>query len=110
MAMATIYVKDTNEEPEPTSQAGEYVVLGGAFGVFYVTRMEGARVAECLARWFRPRWIEFEDTTGSLVRVRSRDVNEIYDLSPRIRDKVRAFRRAHWLEDNASRRSWEEDN
>jgi hypothetical protein len=95
-------------EEEPERQAGEYVVVGGCFGTYMMSRSEGARIADLLARWWTPRWVEFEDTSGSIVRVRSRDINEMYDLAPGIRHAMRVIRRALEREDDADRRTWDD--
>jgi hypothetical protein len=94
---------------EPDRQAGEYVVIGGAFGTYLLCRMEGARVADLLARWWPPRWIEFEDNSGSIVRLRSREIKEMYDLAPGIRHTMRVIGWAHERENDADCRPWGDD-
>ena len=108
--MVRFRIERGEKQREPARGAGEYVVIGGTFGTFHASRAEGARVARLLGRWWPPRWIGFEDTSGSIVRVRSRDVNEMYDLGPGIRHAVRAIRRAHVREDAEDRCTWDDEH
>jgi hypothetical protein len=81
-------------EREPTKrwQASEdFVYLWGEFGCVKVSHVVGAWVARVTTRPVRPRWLEFVDKSGALVRVRSRHVWLIRDSS----NDVRARSRTH---------------
>lgn len=63
----------------------EFVVVRTSHGSYYLSRREGARVAAVLARWWTPRWIEFTDLDGALVRLRTQNVQLVFDSSPSMR-------------------------
>lgn len=71
----------------------EFVVLRTSHGSYYLSRREGARVAAVLERWWTPRWIEFTDLDGALVRLRPRNILLVFDSSPcmRARETVRNY-------------------
>jgi hypothetical protein len=84
-------------EREPTRSwriSDEWVVVRGDFGWFRVSRAVGAWIADVTSRRARPRWIEFIDITGALIRIRTRDVRELYDSSSRVRARGRAHDKA----------------
>ena len=72
----------------------EYVMVHGEFGYYRVSRQTAAWIVAQLDRRFRPRWITFEDLFNALVRVRTKDVECLYDSSPSIRARRRVFDRA----------------
>lgn len=49
---------------------------------FALSRAEGARVIARLDRWWSPRWLDFTDLHGSLVRIRTSEIVEIFDTGP----------------------------
>jgi len=71
----------------------EFVVVRTSHGSYYLSRREGARIAAVVGRWFTPRWIEFTDLDGALVRLRPRNVQLVFDSSPsmRYRETARSF-------------------
>ena len=84
-------------EREPTRSwriSDEWVVVWGDFGSFRVSRAVGSWIADVTSRRTRPRWIEFVDIVGSLIRMRTRDVRGLYDSSTRVRARSRAHDRA----------------
>jgi hypothetical protein len=107
--MANKRMQNSARAEDAGRQAGEYVVIAGEFGRYFLSRREGARVADVVTRWWTPRWLEFEDLSGSIVRVRSRDVNDIFDMGPEIRRAMRAFGRAHEREERADCHPWDDE-
>lgn len=75
--------------PPPHELPVEYVVVRTTHCRFSVTRLEAARIVALLERWWVPRWIEFTDVQGTLVRVRAGAIVELFDSSP-------AMRMAEW--------------
>ncbi len=68
----------------------EFVVVRTNHGSYYLSRREGARVAAVIGRWWTPRWIEFTDLDGALVRLRPQNVQLVFDSSPSMRFKETA--------------------
>ncbi|MFN8583190.1 MAG: hypothetical protein U0163_19710 [Gemmatimonadaceae bacterium] len=81
----------------------EFVIVYGECGYYRVSRRTAARIAAQLDKRLRPRWITFEDICNALVRVRTRDVQGLYDSSPAIRDRARRMARALEKEENDSK-------
>lgn len=78
--------KQTMRMPNQPGRADlEFVVVRTSHGSYYLSRQEGARVAASLGRWWTPRWIEFTDSDGSLVRLRPQNVLLVFDSSPAMR-------------------------
>jgi hypothetical protein len=75
----------------PNARHPEFVVVRTTHGIYHVSRFEGARIADTLARWWVPRWIEFTDLHESIVRIRSCNVLVVFDTSHRIRFSERAL-------------------
>lgn len=91
-------------EREPTRSwrtTQEFVVVWGEFGSLRVSRSVGAWIADVTTRRWRPRWIEFVDNVGSLIRLQTRQVRGIHDSTPRQRARFRAASRALEQEDEA---------
>jgi hypothetical protein len=79
-------------EREPTRSwrtTGEFVVVWGDFGSLRVSRSVGAWIADMTGRRVRPRWLEFVDSVGSLIRLQTTQILGIYDSTPRQRLRQR---------------------
>jgi hypothetical protein len=98
------------EEPAGESPGGDYFVVSGEFGFFFVDAGTAARVERELDRRKRPRWLVVTDLTGSRVRVRTRDVRSVCESTAAQRARDRALHRARRLEEKADRRPWEEED
>lgn len=103
-------LKEYLEEPEEERLFGDFWVVYGESGMFYVSAETAWEVARRLERWWPPRWITFVDLAGSRVRLRDRDVQAIYESTELHRTRERSFHRARRLEEKADRRPWEEDD
>jgi len=68
-------------EPPPPN-AMEFVVVRTNSYRFHLTRAEGARLVDRLDRWWTPRWVAFVDLHGSLVRLRTSAIREVFDTGP----------------------------
>lgn len=60
----------------------EFVVVRTENCRFQLTRAEGACLIARLDRWWTPRWVTFTDLHGSLVRLRTSAIREIFDTGP----------------------------
>jgi hypothetical protein len=82
---------------EPTRQwraTGEFVIVWGEFGAVRVSRTVGAWIADQTSKRWPPRWLEFVDLAGSLIRLQPREVDGMHDSSPRVRARMKAHRDA----------------
>lgn len=89
-------------EREPTRAwraSAEFVVVWGEFGTLRVSREVGAWIADVTGRRLRPRWIEFVDSVGSLIRLQTVEIQGLYDSTPRQRARQRAHLAALEIED-----------
>jgi hypothetical protein len=98
------------EEPEAELPQGDYWVIYGDAGMFYVSPETACRVAARLDGWWAPRWVTFADVAGSRVRLRCSDVVAIYESTELQRTRERAFHRARRLEEKSDRRPWEDED
>ncbi len=94
------------EEP-PEESSGDFFVVAGEFGYISVTNEMAARIDAQLARWLVPRWIIFNDRSGSRVRVRSRHIRSIIESTAAQRAADRRYDRARQREEQEDRRPWE---
>ena len=83
----------------------EFFVVTGEFGRVFVTREVARHLRTRLDKWFPPRWLEFRTYIGSLVRVRSAQVESIVQSTFAQREKGRRFTKALDQEEN----KWEAD-
>ena len=102
-------LKEYLEDGAPEPPAGEYFVITGDCGSYYVSRETATRVARDLDRLWVPRWLSFTDIVGSRIRVLSRRVDAIFESTAEQRTAERSFHRARKLEEKADRRPWEDD-
>lgn len=103
-------LKEYLEEPEESVPYGDFWVIYGEAGIFYVTAQVAGEVARRLERWWTPRWITFVDVAGAPVRLRGREIQAIYESTQLQRSRERSFHRARRLEEKADRRPWEDDD
>jgi hypothetical protein len=92
---------------EPPEEYGDFFVIAGEFGAACVTAETARSVKAVLARPFEPRWTEFRDLAGSLVRVRTRLIRAITESTAAQRAADRRFDRARQLEQQDNRPPWE---
>ncbi|HNV77095.1 MAG TPA: hypothetical protein PLX31_15940 [Gemmatimonadaceae bacterium] len=92
----------TTSRNAPRSGAMEFVVVRTDNCRFMLTRAEGARLTARLDQWWAPRWVEFVDLHGSLVRLRTRAILEIFDSGPVSRLSESALALALFREDRAN--------
>ncbi|MEP7384675.1 MAG: hypothetical protein ABI910_23595 [Gemmatimonadota bacterium] len=76
------YENSTMDCGAPMPNRMEFVVVRTNSCRFSLTRIEGARLVERLDRWWTPRWVTFVDLHGSLVRLRTSAIREIFDTGP----------------------------
>jgi hypothetical protein len=103
-------LKELREEPEEERGQGDFWVVYGEAGMFYVSAETAREVARRLERWWVPRWVTFVDIAGSRVRIRGRDVQAVYESTELQRTRERSFHRARRLEEKADHRPWEDDD
>jgi hypothetical protein len=97
-------------EPEERRPGGDYFVVSGLFGTFYVTADTARAVERSLDRVLAPRWLVFRDLSGSRIRVLRRQVQGVYESTAAQRRTDREFYRslAEESESDADTRPWEE--
>ncbi|HKG91952.1 MAG TPA: hypothetical protein VKA84_08685 [Gemmatimonadaceae bacterium] len=98
-----------NEPPEDTPPDDFWVVTGDC-GFFYVSEHTAHEIGCALDEQTPPKWLNFRDLSGSRVRVKSRQVDSIYEVTASQRAAERQFHRARKLEQKADRRPWEDDD
>ncbi len=95
------------EVPEDRRPGGDYFVVSGCFGTFYVSRETAHAVERSLDRAWRP-WVVFRDLSGSRIRVRRKLVYGVFESTAAQRRQDREFWRALQDETEADQRPWEE--
>jgi hypothetical protein len=101
-------LQQQSEPEERRNGAGDYFVVSGNSGVWYVST-EMARFIEASLDAVPPaRWIKFVDLAGAHVCLRGRDIGCVYQCTAEQREAERAFSRALNQERKADR-SWDED-
>ncbi len=88
---------------------GDFFVVAGEFGRAFVTHEVASYIRSVLDRRFVPRWIEFRDRVGSLVRVRTRHIDVLVESTVEQRMADRMLDRARAAEEKADRRPWDID-
>jgi hypothetical protein len=99
------YLEEAPEEP----QYGDFYVVVGEFGYFYVTVDVARRIQAALDRWLTPKWIVFPDRVGSLIRVRTRHIRSLVESTAEQRAADRQLDRARKDEERADRRPWDDE-
>ena len=97
------------EDGAARPDAGEYFVVSGDCGIWYVSTEMVRHIEACLDAVPRPRWVKFVDLSGARVRVRTRQIDYLYQCTADQRAAERTFFRALDQERKADRR-WEEDD
>jgi len=95
-------------EPEENRPQGDYFVVAGLFGTFYVTAETARAVERALDRVLAGRWLVFRDLSGSRLRVLRAQVTGVYESTAEQRRRDRAFYRALHAESEIDPRPWEE--
>ena len=89
---------------------GDFHVVSGAFGAVSVTADTARAIEQALDRRRPPRWLVFQDRSGSQIRVRTRDVRAVCESTTAQRSYDRRMERAREREDRAERRTWNDDD
>lgn len=97
--MMTLFKRIEREPTRAWSASDEFVIVFGEFGSVRVSRAVGAWIAERTARRVQPRWLEFVDMVGRLIRVQTRHVHGLVDSTPRQRERMRLHDKAMEAED-----------
>ncbi len=96
------------DERAESPRNGEYFVVVGEFGQVFVARETARRLRTILSRFIPPRWITFGTITGSLMVVRTRQVNTIVESTLEQRAEARRFWREREKEEEEenNQRPW----
>lgn len=86
----------------PSPSGMEFVVVRTNNCRFMLNRDEAVRLITRLDRWWAPRWVEFVDLHGSLVRLRTQAILEIFDSGPGTRFSEAALAYGMFREDRAN--------
>ena len=96
------------EAPEEDAY-GDFFVVSGPFGSLAVTAGTAHAIVRMLGRRRPPRWISFNDRSGSPVCLRARDVRSICESTAAQRAYDRRMARAREREERADRGAWDDD-
>lgn len=99
------YLDNSSETPH----CGDYVIVNGAFNSVAVTHHVARDIRAALNRWIQPRWIEFNDRSGSLIRLRTHDIHSLIESTVEQRASDRRWARARSEEEKADRNSWDSE-
>jgi hypothetical protein len=94
------------QEEAARPAAGDYFVVGGDCGVWYVSPAMARTIDARLGAIPQPRWITFVDLTGARIRLRTRQIDYLCQCTADQRSAERAFFRSLNQERKADR-SWE---
>lgn len=97
------------DERAESLPSGEYFVVAGEFGQVFVTRETASQLRNIVSRIFAPRWVEFRMMVGSLMFVRTKQVQMIVESTIEQRAAAREFWREREAEDSSDRRPWDPD-
>lgn len=95
-------------QPEERRPRGDYYVVAGFSGSFYVSAQVAGAVERALDRVWGGRWLVFRDLSGSRIRILRRQVFGVFESTAEQRAKDRAFFRSLDRESEADRRPWED--
>jgi hypothetical protein len=95
-------------EKTPEHEYGDFFVVAGEFGATCVTSETAANIEAVLDRKRVPKWIVFDDRSGSRYRVRTRHIHSIEESTVEQRAADRRFARARKREERDDRCSWDE--
>jgi hypothetical protein len=98
------------EDEEPLMPEGNYWVIETESSYWLVSTDTARAIERDLARLWRPRWLVFQDITGGRRRLRANTIVCVFETTAAQRAFRRSFDRQISREDEASRRSWEEDD
>jgi hypothetical protein len=106
--MMTTKLKERQETPEERTGPGDYFLVMTDCGTWYVSQQTAASIGRVLDRWIRPRWLKFQDLTGSRAWVRTASVDCVTESTERQRTENREFFYLMQKESRANRR-WDMD-
>lgn len=101
-------LKQKQETPEERPGPGDYYMVVAQYSSWYVSPETAARIGRQLDRRFRPRWLKFQDLSGSRAWVRTDSVECVTESTERQRTGDRQF---HYLlrKETRSDRRWDDD-
>ena len=98
------------EDEEPLMPEGDYWIVETDTSFLIVSADTARAIERSLTRFWRPRWLVFEDLTGARRRLRTKSLESMYECTAKQRAYRRAFERDRRLEEKADRRPWEDYN
>jgi hypothetical protein len=101
-------IKEESGPEETKPDAGDYFVVDARCNNWYVSTAMARFIEAVLDAEVRALWISFVDLTGARVRVRTGEINAIYQCTVGQRAKEREFNRTLGRERKADR-DWNED-
>ncbi len=96
------------EPPEERPPAGEFYIVAGGAGCFFVSRETAQDIVRQLGRRRPPRFITFRDLAGSEVRLRPGKIDMVYESTGEQRARDREFNRTLREEGEEDRPAWED--
>jgi hypothetical protein len=102
-------LKDIFDQPEKRVPDDDFYVVVSLNERFFVTRATADRILRDLDAPIMPRWVRFVDLHGSKVCVRTRLIKSVFESTVGQRASERQFEKARDREEEADKRSWEDD-
>lgn len=101
-------LKQKQETPEEPPGPGDYYLVVAHYASWYVSPETAARIGRQLDRRWRPRWLKFQDLSGSRAWVRTDSVECVTESTEVQRTGDRQF---HYLlrKETRSDRRWDDD-
>jgi len=101
-------LKQKQEMPGERTGPGDYFMVIAQYSTWYVSPETAARIGRVLDRRWRPRWLKFQDLSGSRAWVRTESVECVTESTERQRTEERQF---HYLQRREVRsdRRWDDD-
>jgi hypothetical protein len=98
------------DDEEPLMPEGDYWIVETETSFLIVSADTATVIERSLTRFWRPRWLVFNDLNGARRRLRTKSIESMYECTAKQRAYRRAFERDRRLEDKADRRPWEDYN
>lgn len=96
------------EPPEERPPAGEFYIVAGQAGCFFVSRETAQDVMRQLGRRRPPRFITFRDLAGSEVRLRPGKIDVVCESTAEQRGRSPEFNQALGEEGEEDRPAWDD--
>jgi hypothetical protein len=101
-------LKQKSDTPDERAGPGDYYMVVAQYSSWYVSPETAARIGRMLDRFWRPRWLKFQDLSGSRAWVRTDSVECVTESTELQRTGDRQFQYLRRKEERSDRR-WDDD-